>query len=170
MDDLERLAERSRQLLADARFMTLATGDGVFPWASTVNYVALWAPLRLLYYSLRTARHSRNVAHHPRVSGSIFLTGLPGFGLDGAQFTGTCRAVGPRAVAEYHRHYYLLNFPDEEVRRRWLLPEAEFRGAGPRRFYTVEVERWWLLDIDRWLIDKHDRRIAVPLQALTTTA
>ncbi|WP_431045364.1 pyridoxamine 5'-phosphate oxidase family protein [Streptomyces sp. P1-3] len=91
MDDLKTPSERSRHLLEQARYMTLATSDGTSPWASTVNFVALHAPLRLLYYSLRTARHSRNIDGNPQVSGSIYITGLPGFGLDGAQFTGECR-------------------------------------------------------------------------------
>ncbi|WP_411140439.1 pyridoxamine 5'-phosphate oxidase family protein [Streptomyces sp. x-80] len=167
MDDLERLAERSHHLLSTARFMTLATCDGTSPWASTVNFVALHAPLRLLYYSLRTARHSLNIEHHPRVAGSMFLTGLPGFGLDGAQFTGLCRPIETNTLTEHHQLYYTLNFPDENDRRQWLLPPPEFRDEGPRRFYTLEVTQWWLLDIDRWLVDKHDQRVAVPLQALT---
>ncbi|MFC5182455.1 pyridoxamine 5'-phosphate oxidase family protein [Actinomadura harenae] len=166
MAESKELAERSHHLLADARFMTLATIDGNEPWASTVNFVALHQPLRLLYYSLLTARHSLNVENNPLVSGSIYMTGLPGFGLDGAQFTGHCHAVGSDQLAEAHRTYYELNFPDEDTRREWLLPRSEFHGTGPRRFYVVRVRHWWLLDIDRWLTDKHDQRIEVPVQAL----
>ncbi|MEU2718769.1 pyridoxamine 5'-phosphate oxidase family protein [Streptomyces sp. NPDC007205] len=160
------LVERSQHLLDNARFMTLATSDGASPWASTVNFVALRAPLRLLFYSLRSARHSRHVERHPVVSGSIYMTGLPGFGLDGAQFTGFCQTVDRDSLTEYHRLYYELNFPDDAIRREWLLPKEEFHGNGPRRFYVVEVRQWWLLDIDRWLQDKHDQRIAVPVRAL----
>ncbi|MFE4512755.1 pyridoxamine 5'-phosphate oxidase family protein [Kitasatospora sp. NPDC056783] len=170
MTGSDELLRRSGHLLAHARFMTLATTDGSEPWASTVNFVPLRAPgtpLRLLYYSLRTALHSRNIDRHPRVAGSLYLTGLPGLGLDGAQFTGTCRATDDQGVAEHHRLYYELNFPDPAVRSEWLLPASDFRGPGPRRFYTVEVDRWWLLDIDRWLVDKHDQRVEVPLHDLT---
>ncbi|RFU39941.1 pyridoxamine 5'-phosphate oxidase family protein [Actinomadura logoneensis] len=166
MADSDELVQRSHHLLANARFMTLATTDGDEPWASTVNFVALYRPLRLLYYSLHTARHSRNVANNPLVSGSIYMTGLPGFGLDGAQFTGHCLAVGPDQLAQVHRTYYELNFPDENTRREWLLPQSEFHGTGPRRFYMVQVRNWWLLDIDRWLVDKHDQRVEVPVQDL----
>ncbi|WHM40938.1 pyridoxamine 5'-phosphate oxidase family protein [Streptomyces sp. BPTC-684] len=166
MTDSAELAERSHFLLANARFMTLATSDGTSPWASTVNFVALYRPLRLLYYSLHTAQHSRNVERHPVIAGSIYMTGLAGFGLDGAQFTGRCRVVGPGSLTEYHRAYYELNFPDDDTRSAWLLPEQEFHGAGPRRFYVVEVLHWWLLDIERWLVDKHDQRIAIPIETL----
>ncbi|MEV4252860.1 hypothetical protein AB0J52_06790 [Spirillospora sp. NPDC049652] len=137
MAESEELVQRSHHLLANARFMTLATTDGNEPWASTVNFVALHQPLRHLSYSLHTARHSRNLGDNLIVSGSIYMTGLPGFGLDGAQFTGYCHAVGPDQLAQVHRAYYELNFPAEDTRREWLLPQSEFQGTGPRRFYLV---------------------------------
>ncbi|GAA1394714.1 hypothetical protein GCM10009639_29160 [Kitasatospora putterlickiae] len=170
MTGLDELLRRSEHLLSHARFMTLATTDGSAPWSATVNFVPLripGGPLRLLYYSLRAARHSRDIEARPGVAGSLYLTGLPGLGLDGAQFTGTCRATDGPDVAEHHRLYYELNFPDPAVRGEWLLPESEFRDAGPRRFYSVRVDRWWLLDVDRWLLDKHDQRVEVPLGPLT---
>ncbi|MFH9106875.1 pyridoxamine 5'-phosphate oxidase family protein [Streptomyces albus] len=162
----ESLTERSCRLLTQGRFMTLATAHDGIPWASTVNFVALGAPLRLLYYSLVRARHSRNIELSAQVAGSVFMTGLPGFGLDGAQFTGECRAVDTSGLEEIHQLYYELNFPDPVTRTEWTLPLSEFRDAGPRRFYLVTVRELWLLDIDRWLADKHDQRIAVPLDTL----
>ncbi|MFJ1916803.1 pyridoxamine 5'-phosphate oxidase family protein [Streptomyces sp. NPDC088147] len=166
MTPLPQLAERSGFLIENGRFTTLATHGPDGAWASTVNYVPLRNPLRLLWYSLRRARHSRNIDADPRISGSIYLTELPGFGLDGAQFTGTARPVGADELEELSAWYYERNFPDEEVRRQWRLPLDEFRGEGPRRFYLLEVHRWWLLDIDQWLVDKNDQRIAVPLDAV----
>ncbi|SEG95410.1 Uncharacterized conserved protein YhbP, UPF0306 family [Nonomuraea solani] len=166
MTDRETLIERSTYLLDNARFVTLATQGPKGPWASTVNFVPLRSPLRLLWYSLRDARHSRFLSAHPDTAASLFMTGLPGFGLDGAQLTGEAHEVGDGDLAECHRLYYELNFPDETVRREWLLPTSEFSGDGPRRFYVMDVRQWWLLDIDRWLQDKHDQRIEVPLDAL----
>ncbi|MFJ2172568.1 pyridoxamine 5'-phosphate oxidase family protein [Streptomyces sp. NPDC101062] len=167
MTPLPELTARSEFLIENARFTTLATHGPDGPWASTVNYVPLREPLRLLWYSLRRARHSHNIETDPRISGSIYLTGLPGFGLDGAQFTATARAVEPDELDELSSWYYERNFPDEDVRRQWRLPLDEFRGEGPRRFYLLEVRRWWLLDIDQWLVDKNDQRIDVPLDAIT---
>ncbi|SDT83166.1 Pyridoxamine 5'-phosphate oxidase [Streptomyces sp. TLI_053] len=161
---------RSTHLLDHGRFTTLATVGEDGPWASTVNFVALRDPLRLLYYSLHRSRHSRNIDARPDIAGSVHLLGTPGFGLDGAQFTGRCEAV-PAAEVPWHRQvYYELNHPDPEVRAAWLLPEPEFTGDGPRRFYVVHVRRWWLLDIDRWLADKHDTRVEVDLARLATAA
>ncbi|TDD28862.1 pyridoxamine 5'-phosphate oxidase family protein [Actinomadura sp. KC06] len=156
-----------RRLLDQGRFTTLATTDGTAPWASTVNFVPLRDPLRLVWYSMRDSQHSRNIETEPAVSGSIYLTGLPGFGLDGLQFEGRAHAVPSNQVEDIHDRYYRLNFPDEADRRAWILPVQEFHGDGPRRFYIAEITRLWLLDIDRWLHDKHDRRLEVPLTALT---
>ncbi|MFD6329884.1 pyridoxamine 5'-phosphate oxidase family protein [Streptomyces niveus] len=167
MTSLSRLTERSDFLVENARFMTLATQGSEGAWASTVNFVPLRNPLRLMWYSLRRAQHSRNIESDPRTSGSVFMTGLSdGLGLDGAQFTGTASAVGPDGLDELSSWYYERNFPDDEVRDQWRLPLEEFRGDGPRRFYVLEVHRWWLLDIDQWLVDKNDQRVAVPLDAL----
>lgn len=169
-DSLAEPAQRSRRLLGNARFMTLATispqGE---PWASTVNYVCGYRPLRLIWYSMRDALHSRNIAAQPRVSASVYRddpeTGSP-IGLDGGQLSGVCRAVPDAGVAAVHQQYYALNFPEESLRRQWMLPLEQFRGDGPRRFYELSIERWWLLDIERWLQDKQDRRIEVALPQL----
>ncbi|MGW7519513.1 pyridoxamine 5'-phosphate oxidase family protein [Streptomyces sp. NPDC054796] len=163
------LRERSNVLIENARFMTLATQGADGPWASTVNYVPLREPLRLLWYSLRRSRHSRNIETHPEVSGSLFMTGLDTqLTLDGAQFTATAEAVGADRLAELSDWYYARNFPDETVRAQWRLPREEFTGDGPRRFYLLTVHEWWLLDVDQWLVDMNDQRIAVPLDAVTT--
>lgn len=163
------LTERSCRLLTQGRFMTLATADDGIPWASTVNFVALGAPLRLLYYSLVRARHSRNIELSAQVAGSVFMTGLPGFGLDGVQFTGECRTVDEPGLEKIHQLYYELNFPDTVTRTEWTLPLSEFQGDGPRRFYLVTVRELWLLDIDRWIADQHDQRVAVPLNILPSS-
>jgi uncharacterized protein YhbP (UPF0306 family) len=161
MTDHRNLLERSASLLDNARFLTLATRNSEESWAATVNFVPLRSPLRLLWYSLRSARHSRHIIENPQIAASIFMIGLPGLELDGAQLTGTCQPVEDR-VADYHQLYYELNFPDETVRAQWLLPLSEFTRDGPRRFYLLTVNRWWLLDIERWRRDKYDTRIEVP--------
>ncbi|NUS74211.1 MAG: pyridoxamine 5'-phosphate oxidase family protein [Corynebacteriales bacterium] len=166
------LGKRSRFLLENARFVTLATSGPAGIWASTVNYVVLPNPLRLLWYSLKTARHSLNIAAQPYISGSLFLTGLTGSNapsgipIDGAQLTGTCHEVSGPEATEHHREYYERNFPDPAIREQWLLPLSDFRDEGPRRFYSLRVNDWWLYDADRWLVDKHDTRVEVPLSTI----
>ncbi|WIY00979.1 pyridoxamine 5'-phosphate oxidase family protein [Amycolatopsis mongoliensis] len=162
------LIHRSEDLIEHARFMTLATCGPDGPWASTVNYVPMRQPMRLLWYSLRNAQHSRNIEAAPVVSGSVFRIGVPNpLGLDGAQFTGTARAVDAGELEELAEFYYRRNFSDEQTRQKWRLPLAEFQADGPRRFYLVTVTAWWLFDLEGWLVDMNDRRVAVDLAALS---
>ncbi|MCX5381456.1 pyridoxamine 5'-phosphate oxidase family protein [Streptomyces sp. NBC_00091] len=159
------LNERVDRLLANARFTTLATHDGRTPWAATVNFVALHRPLRLLWASMASARHSRDIAAERSVAGSIYMTGLPGFGLDGMQYSGTARSIEHESeVIAFHKTFYDLNFPDEAVRQQLLLPPETYFRDGGRRLYLLTVEQYWLLDIDRWLIDMTDQRIEVPAE------
>lgn len=162
----KKLIDRSNFLIENGRFVTLATQSPDGAWASTVNYVPLREPLRLLWYSLREARHSQNIHAHPMVSGSIFVTGLPGLGLDGAQFTGRASPVTGDNLEHISEFYYQRNFPDDETRQNWRLPLSEFHGEGHRRFYVVEIDSWWLLDVDQWVVDMNDQRVAVPLAPL----
>ncbi|KMJ45344.1 pyridoxamine 5'-phosphate oxidase family protein [Xenorhabdus khoisanae] len=164
------LEQRSRELVNSARFFTLASqGADNLPWASTVNYVPLFDPLRLVWYSMRTAKHSRNIHHCAAVSGSLFrydMQKTSPIGLDGAQFTGIVREIPECECEHIHQSYYHLNFPDELERARWELPLHEFYGDGSRRFYALLINDWWLLDIDTWLKTKEDRRVSVPISQL----
>ncbi|MEV3961427.1 hypothetical protein AB0M34_11080 [Nocardia sp. NPDC050193] len=166
-------SERSRYLLDRARFCTLATEGPDGPWAATVNFVARHRPLQLVWYSLREAEHSMRIAARPRVSGTMFVTGLSGaeapagIPIDGAQFVGSCQEVGAEELPEFYEYYYVTNFPDARERAQWALPIDTFRGDGPRRFYRLEIDRWWLYDAQRWTADKHDRRFEVGLSEIT---
>ncbi|MEK9498102.1 pyridoxamine 5'-phosphate oxidase family protein [Photorhabdus sp. P32] len=164
------LTQRSLYLLNSARFFTLASqNDDGTPWASTVNYVPLFEPLRLVWYSMSTARHSENIRYRAEVSGSLFrydMQETSPLGLDGAQFTGHAREIPQSECEHIHRDYYRLNFPDALARARWQLPVHEFYGDGARRFYELLINDWWLLDIDGWLETKEDKRVPVPLAQL----
>ncbi len=166
--------ERVELLLQTARFVTLATADTVgVPWASTVNYVLLQnQDIRLIWYSMRDAQHSRNIEGRPLISGSIFRMDLSPeqspVGLDGIQFTGQCGAISDERAADIHAKYYLLNFPEEATRKQWMIPLEQFIGTGPRRFYELVIGKLWLLDLERWLLDREDRRFeVVDLSALS---
>lgn len=162
--------ERSLSLLKNARFFTLASRSLAGEvWASTVNYVPLFTPVRMLWCSMRTAKHSENIRQHAYISGSVFRTDLQGvspLGLDGAQFSGICREIPGHESAEAYHYFSLNNFPDEALRKEWMPPLDEFVGKGARRFYEVKITEWWLLDIDFWLETRQDRRIPVDLSMI----
>ncbi|WP_141323000.1 pyridoxamine 5'-phosphate oxidase family protein [Myxococcus sp. AB025B] len=161
------LLQRLELLLRTGRFVTLATSaPSGAAWASTVNYVPhISDQVRLIWYSMKDARHSRNIERQEQVSGSIFRTDLETLsplGLDGVQLVGRCHAVEGQELESYRDYYYRRNFPDDTVRQKWLLPPEEFTDKGPRRFYALTIEEWWLLDIDGWLEHMRDQRIDLP--------
>lgn len=165
------LSQRANRLLDTTSFITLATyNDARTPWASTVNYVVLRSPLRLVWYSMAQAQHSINIERHPLLSGSIFRTDLgdssPPAGLDGLQLLGDGRSLPDGEARDMHSLYYRLNFPDPDARQAWELPMEEFLEGGPRRFYEIRPRSLWLLDLDQWREDKVDRRIAVDIAML----
>ncbi|AFT71918.1 hypothetical protein B5T_03654 [Alloalcanivorax dieselolei B5] len=162
----QELAARATRLLNSTRFVTLATvsPEGI-AWASTVNYVVFRTPLRLLWYSMTSARHSSNIHGSHDVAASLFRTDLgeaaPPVGLDGLQLQGSCHPLSDQKTPDAHRDYYRENFPDPGVRRQWQLPVEQFLSGGGRRFYELKLTRLWLLDLQRWSEDKVDQRVEI---------
>ncbi|WP_230492850.1 hypothetical protein [Martelella alba] len=149
--------------------MATALPDGL-TWAATLNHVVCYNPLRLIWYSMKQAVHSEHIRRRAAVAGSIFFDNRPELsflGLDGAQFTGEAREIPYQECQAVHHYYYEHNFTDPAIREKWLIDVDEFHNAGPRRFYELTINAWWLLDLDGWAINKEDRRIAVPLNALS---
>ncbi len=161
-------AGRSRRLLDEARYLTLATvsTDG-HPWAAVLQYAWLADPLRFLFGSAIQSRHSRDIATRPRVSGSLFVTGGSLLAVDGAQFTGTCRELCTEDVERYHATFYDAVLPDARDRAEWTLPPAALLEPAAHRLYVIEVDEWWLVDTRTWAEDRIDRRVQVPLNELS---
>jgi hypothetical protein len=148
-------AERVRRLLDSGRHLILATTDGTTAWTTTVDFVPLHDPLRLLWHSPRASRHSRDIESHPEISGVIHLPGPPNAGVDTGQLTGTARAVGAEEVAHCHEIYHRPGLPGADARR--TVPIEEFRDSGPRRFHVLHVSRLWLLGAGHRSWDEHER-------------
>jgi uncharacterized protein YhbP (UPF0306 family) len=163
------LARRTRRLLDEAKYLTLATvsADGL-PWSAVLQYAWLGDPLRLLFGSATGSRHSRHLAARPEVSGSLFVagTGTSITTVDGAQFTGRCAEVSDVDVDRFYDHFYEGVLPDPRTRAEWTLPKSALRAPAEHRIYLIEVERWWLVDTRTWAQDRIDRRIEMPLKEL----
>ncbi|MGN9809488.1 pyridoxamine 5'-phosphate oxidase family protein [Micromonospora sp. BQ11] len=174
MDD-DSLAGRTRRLLSEARYLTLATvSEDGSPWAAVVQYAWLTDPLRFVFGSATESRHSRNIARVPRVSGSLFHVSATGgwevAAVDGAQFTGRCAEVAAEDVRRFAPLFYESVFPDPRERAEWSLPMALLRAPAPHRLYVIDVVRWWLVDTRTWVADRIDRRIEMPLTELSPSA
>lgn len=162
------LPERTRRVLAEAKFLTMATvsADGQ-PWTAVLQYAWLPGPLRFLFGSATESRHSRDIAAHPGVSGALFVAGEGELTeVDGAQFTGTCRELTADEVAAHHAVFYDALLPDEASRAEYTLPVEALLAPADHRIYQITVDRWWLIDTSRWLEDRIDRRIEMPLSEL----
>lgn len=170
---VDSLAARAKRLLDTARYLNLATaGADGDPWAATLEYVWFADPLRFVFGSATTSRHSRHLEARPQVSGSMFVTDSSDAGaaissVDGAQFTGRCAEISPDRLDEYYTRFYETTFPDPQQRAQWQLPAKLLQSPAPHRLYAVEVERWWLIDTRTWADDRIDRRIEMPLDVQT---
>lgn len=162
------LADRTRRLLDEARYLSLATvSTGEQPWSAVLQYAWLADPLRFLFGSAVQSRHSTDITTRPLVAGSLFVAGGELMAVDGAQFSGTCRELCPDEVAEHHATFYDAVLPDARDRAEWTLPVSALVAPAPHRLYLVEVRQWWLVDTRTWAEDRIDRRVEVPLSGLT---
>jgi uncharacterized protein YhbP (UPF0306 family) len=168
------LASRTRRLLGEARYLTIATvSDDGSPWSAVLQYAWLGQPLRFLFGSAIRSRHSRHIAARPQVSGSLYVTGSgPGLSLssvDGAQFSGRCFELSAEDVDRFHAAFYDAVLPDPQSRAKWTLPPSALLPPAEHRLYVIEVERWWLVDTRTWAQDRIDRRIEMPLDELVAS-
>ena len=164
------LVERTRRILDEARYLSLATvSNDDRPWAAVVQYAWVADPLRFLFGSAAESRHSRHIASRPWVSGSLYVAGDPKSltSVDGAQFTGRCYELGAEDVARFHTTFYDAVLPDPEQRAEWTLPESDLVAPATHRLYVVDVARWWLVDTRTWAQDRVDRRVEMPLSELS---
>lgn len=81
-----------RSILAENRYMTLATTDGSRPWATTVEYVAD-DDLQLYFVSSTTSRHGHNIGAASPISVSIFDSTQPSMTGRGIQIDGTAHRL-----------------------------------------------------------------------------
>jgi uncharacterized protein YhbP (UPF0306 family) len=138
----------AREILAANRYMTLATADehGT-PWAAPVYYAAAPTFAELYWVSDPEARHSRNLARRPRTGIVVF---------DSTVAVGHGQAVYMEAAAGL--------VPDEDFERALAIYPGgedakaftpdELRAPARLRLYRAAVTAHWILD-------GHDRRIAV---------
>jgi len=164
----DNLAERTRRLLNEAKYLSLATvSTDEHPWSAVLQYAWLAAPLRFLFGSAVQSRHSTDIATRPLVSGSLYVAGNELLSVDGAQFSGVCRELTTAEVELYHATFYDAVLPDAQDRAEWTLPVSALVAPAPHRLYLIEVEQWWLVDTRTWAEDRIDRRVKMPLSDLT---
>lgn len=157
-------ATRAVHLLQNTRCAAISCIHEGEPWCATINYV-LTADMKILFYSSPHSTHSRSIKVDPHIAGAIYT--VEDGEIDGAQFTGICVEVNQKSlIDELHPYYYRTNFPDPAVRDEWMIPVSSFYDGGLHRFYTIELQYLWVIDIDRWEENKVDQRLKVDLSAI----
>jgi len=156
----EKLVKRAVRILLENRYLTMATCSEGAAWATPLNYVLGPGPY-LHFYSTPTARHSRDVEQTPRVACAVFDSTAQGDDVDGMQFIATCTVLAPSEVATVSEFYFENNFQDPEVRDWWYRPPSAFFGDGAWRFYRLEVDEMYLIDLESFEDTKVDGRIRV---------
>lgn len=160
----EPAAARALELLRGQKYLSLSVIHDGEPWCATICYAPLGTGTpALVFYSSARSVHSRALESSNRVAGTIFSLDDSGDVLDGLQLTGTVSEVPADALTSVHAAYYRRNFPDVAVREEWMIPVESFVAPHEQRFYRLDPDRIWLIDLDGWEVDKVDRRIEVSL-------
>jgi nitroimidazol reductase NimA-like FMN-containing flavoprotein (pyridoxamine 5'-phosphate oxidase superfamily) len=151
-------AEQARRVIADSRYLTVATTNGSgAPWNTPV-YFGFDERFNFYWASWRENQHSRNIIVNPSVFIVIYDSNAPeGTGL-GVYIQARARQLEQLNEAEHAVHclYARNSRPPRDAR--------EFLGDYPRRLYQATPERCWINvagDLDGNFIDQ---RVEVGLQ------
>ena len=147
--DLERTG---RAIIDDNLYLTLATTDAdARPWPTPI-YFAPVGYREFIWVSSPASRHSQNISDHPHVGIVVFDSHAP---------ISTGQAVYMSAVAELVPESDLDRCLDAYSRsaqerggQAWSIDDVS-PGARLRLYRATASEQW--------VLDTHDRRIAVPL-------
>lgn len=129
---------RGRRIISDNRYLTLATWDGVAPWASPVAYV-VDNSLDFYWASLPDAAHSRNLEGAGRAAIAIFDSRATYEEVDGLQADGMVTEVGAAHADEVHR-LYVQRYP------MYVDMPVTYLGLGRFRFYRFRPMNVYVMD------------------------
>ena len=144
------VADEARQVVAAARYMTVATADAEGrPWATPV-WFAERDCTEFLWVSRPGARHSLNVAARPGLALVVFDSTVAVGGAAAVSGVAAAAAVGPHdraaALAVYNRRTAAQGL------RTWT--EQDVTGAAQFRLYRARAAHVYVLD-------EHDGRVEV---------
>ncbi len=151
------LARTARAIIGDNLYMTLATADDAGrPWPTPVYFAAI-NDRQFVWVSSPEARHSQNLATRPDVGIVVFDSHVPIGTGQGVYMSAVAGLVPGDAVS---RCLEVFSRSCEERGGRPWSADAVGPEAGLRLFSATASERW--------ILDSHDRRIAVPFDVAPT--
>lgn len=143
----DELKRQVLEYLASHNTMTLATWDGLRPWAATVFYAS--DDLKLYFFSSPDSRHCQNLAAHDRVAATIQedykdWRVIKGIQLEGRVTTVDTAIAKARAMAIYARKYpaviKLFTDPNSGIYYQAFL-KVKFYCVAPERLYFIDNEQ-----------------------------
>jgi uncharacterized protein YhbP (UPF0306 family) len=156
------LVERAYRIIRANRYLTMATCAGRDPWIAPLAYV-VEPDYSFIYYTATTSRHGKHTAENPVVACAIFDSTASSDDADGIQFSGRVQEVPANELDRVMKLYFEQSFPDAEVRKRWMRPAEDFKGAAIQRFYRITPLEMYTIDLNS---PKVDKRVPVDLHAL----
>jgi hypothetical protein len=96
----------------------------------------------------------------------VFDSTAQGDDVDGMQFVATCTVLTYPEVEVVSEYYFQNNFLDSDVREWWYRPPTAFVGEGAWRFYQLEVDEMYLIDLDSFEETRVDSRIQVDIPSV----
>jgi uncharacterized protein YhbP (UPF0306 family) len=101
-----------KRILQTSTYLTLATTDGIMPWANAV-FFANDEKFNLYFTSYNDSLHVQNILKKPSVAAAIFDSHIvPGTGAQGVQIEGFCQRLGVTELPQAIEVVYSKRFPD----------------------------------------------------------
>lgn len=139
----------AKQIIAENLYMTLATTDGQYPWASPVFY-AETGNYEFYFFSSKDSLHAMNIENNPHVSAAIFTSTLPPEESNGVQIKGQVEMIKLSGLITAIKNFYSKRSLEEFKKffKDYNKPE-KYWGASTFRFYKLIPEKIYVLDRTR---------------------
>jgi uncharacterized protein YhbP (UPF0306 family) len=138
------LDQLAKKVIEENQYLSLATIDSLGnPWICVLAY-AYDADWNILFVSLPTSRHSRNVAEHATISFAIYdsrqLVGQ-GFGIQGE---GTVRELSESELSVAEPVYFGRKYPYGTNENPFVEGLKPLLKDGTYRFYRLKPTKLWM--------------------------
>jgi uncharacterized protein YhbP (UPF0306 family) len=129
-----------RDYLPQTVHLSLATTKDNTPWVCELHF-AYDDDLNLYFRSLRSCRHSQEIAANPKVAGNIVTQHPADLAPKGAYFEGTAKQLeeGSELMAAFDCLKERLGIKDEAL--------EEAKRADGHKFYKITVDTYYLFDV-----------------------
>ncbi len=126
-----------REYITKTVHMSLATVNDNIPWVCEVHFT-YDDNLNLYFLSLKSRRHSQEIAENPNVAGNIIDKHALGQPVVGLYFEGTCQIIRDNNQKKEVFKYFRQNLNAREN----ILEESDHEDG--HQFYKITVRNWYV--------------------------